>query len=44
MAWDYKKARRSARGSGLREELQSVPNPPEGRVDETGRSENGTKH
>ena len=44
MAWDCKKARRSARGSGLKEEPQSVQNLPEGRVDETGTSENGTKH
>ena len=43
-AWDYGKARRPARGSSLRGELQSVLNLPEGRVGGTGTSANGTKH
>ena len=43
MAWDYRKARRHARGSGLKEELRLVPGLPEGQGSETGTSENGTK-
>ena len=43
MARDWRKARRPARGSWLKEELQLALGPPGGQGSETGTSENGTK-